>query len=150
MGVLPSCGLRNSSTSFCRAWGKNSSQQFPIPGLLPSSLEGSGQTQVTYPDVPLHLPDHGHLSVAMCNVLVDRDVMHPGSSNKVGQVGRGICKGVRYRKPAYPRLKPRPFPSLKLQRVMGGRGGGESALRQTRSAVPGYRGLLNPIGENYF
>lgn len=46
------------------------------------------------PNVPLHLPDHSHLTVSMRDVLIDWDVVHPRAPHEVGQVGWGVSRGL--------------------------------------------------------
>lgn len=46
------------------------------------------------PNVPLHLPDHSHLTVSMRDVPVDWDVVHPRAPHEVGQVGWGVSRGL--------------------------------------------------------
>lgn len=67
---------------------------FPPEAPVPSALKGQNWTLTyppTYPNVPLHLPDHSHLTVSMRDVLIDWDVVHPRAPHEVGQVGWGVC-----------------------------------------------------------
>lgn len=67
---------------------------FSPEASVPSALKDHNWTLTyppTYPNVPLHLPDHSHLTVSMRDVLVDWDVVHPRAPHEVGQVGRGVC-----------------------------------------------------------
>lgn len=45
------------------------------------------------PDVPLHLPHQRHLTVAVGQVGVHRDVVHAGAANHVGQRWRSLRRG---------------------------------------------------------
>lgn len=84
-GSLPVSCCRCSFICLSRAWNTNSWSLRSDHTLKRTETSSVQKVLKTYPDVSLHLPHDGALLVSVFDVGVNRNIVHSGASDHVGQ-----------------------------------------------------------------